>query len=77
MTKMVQLSDEAYLRLKARKRKGESFSDVVLRLTPRSSVLELAKLRRPPAEIEAHRRLIREMKELDMPDLDRSRRARS
>jgi predicted CopG family antitoxin len=35
MTKVVQLSDEAYARLRSRKRPGESFSAVVLRLTRR------------------------------------------
>lgn len=44
MTKQVQLSDDAYERLAARKRKGESFSDVVRRLTPAGSLLGLAKL---------------------------------
>ena len=33
MTKPVSLSDEAYKRLKERKERGESFSDVVVRLT--------------------------------------------
>ena len=34
VTKQVQLSEAAYDRLKAAKRKGESFSDVVLRAVP-------------------------------------------
>lgn len=33
MVRQVQLSDEAYARLAALKRGGDSFSDVVLRLT--------------------------------------------
>lgn len=36
MTKQVQLSDEAYAVLKARKRPGESFSQAVLRLSAAS-----------------------------------------
>lgn len=44
MTKQVQLSDDAYERLRTRKRPGESFSDVVLRLTPPGSLEMLATL---------------------------------
>ena len=33
MTKVISLSDDAYRRLKKRKGSGESFSDVVVRLT--------------------------------------------
>lgn len=33
MTKVISLSEEAYQRLKRRKGQGESFSDVVVRLT--------------------------------------------
>ena len=32
MTKVISLSDEAYVRMKAWKREGESFSDVVVRM---------------------------------------------
>jgi predicted CopG family antitoxin len=39
--KTVSLSDEAYARLKSRKRPGESFSDVVNRLTSRRRLSEL------------------------------------
>jgi predicted CopG family antitoxin len=74
MTKMVQLSDEAYRRLKAQKGKGESFSDVVLRLTPQSSLLDLARDRRTDAEIQAHLAFLAEMRTRDMPDYDRIRR---
>jgi predicted CopG family antitoxin len=43
VTKQVQLSDAAYKLLKAHKRTGESFSDVVLRLgRPRKRLLEMA-----------------------------------
>ena len=33
MTKVISLSDKAYSKLKGQKRQGESFSDVVLRLS--------------------------------------------
>jgi len=44
LTKVVSLSEQAYKALKKRKGKGESFSDVVLRLTSErsGSILELA-----------------------------------
>ncbi|HLE97839.1 MAG TPA: antitoxin VapB family protein [Candidatus Thermoplasmatota archaeon] len=43
MARQVQLADEAYARLSALKRDGESFSDVVLRLTrPRKDPRGLA-----------------------------------
>jgi predicted CopG family antitoxin len=45
MTKVVSLSNEAYLTLKNLKKPGESFSDVVLRVTgerKRKSLLEFA-----------------------------------
>jgi predicted CopG family antitoxin len=45
MTKVVSLSNEAYLTLKNLKKPGESFSDVVLRVTSerkRKSLLEFA-----------------------------------
>lgn len=75
MTKPVQLSDEAYARLAALKRPGESFSDVVLRVAPRPSLVDvLGKLRRTPEEIEAHYRLLDEMNKLDMPPPPRKRR---
>ncbi|HLF17165.1 MAG TPA: antitoxin VapB family protein [Candidatus Thermoplasmatota archaeon] len=42
MSKVVQLSDDAYARLKASKRTGESFSDVVVRAFPKGSLMEMA-----------------------------------
>jgi len=63
MTKQVQLSDDAYTRLAAEKRQGESFSDVVLRLT-RKAPLRLD-LDRTEAEVQAHERLLREMEDLN------------
>ena len=41
-TKNIAISDEAYHMLKALKRSGESFTDVIERMTRKSSVLELA-----------------------------------
>lgn len=37
-TRTISISEEAYRRLKALKREGESFSDVILRITSKSSV---------------------------------------
>ena len=45
MTKVISLSNEAYRTLKASKKPGESFSDVVLRITSKErkkSILEFA-----------------------------------
>lgn len=68
MTKQVQLSDEAYARLAALKQPGESFSGVVLRVTPRPSLAALLKaVGRTPEELEAHRKMLREMDALDEP----------
>ena len=41
-TKTIAISDEAYQMLKALKGSGESFTDVIERMTRKSSVLELA-----------------------------------
>lgn len=41
-TKNIAISDEAYQMLKALKRSGESFTDVIERMTRRGAVLELA-----------------------------------
>ena len=42
MSKSIQLSEEAYERLAARKRDGETFSEVVLRLAGERSLLDIA-----------------------------------
>jgi predicted CopG family antitoxin len=41
-TKNIAISDEAYQMLKALKKSGESFTEVIERMTRRSAVLELA-----------------------------------
>lgn len=53
MTKMVQLSDDAYRRLRSRKKEGESFSDVVVRLAGDGDLASLAGLRTSD-EIQKH-----------------------
>lgn len=67
MTKLVQLSDEAYRRLKARKRGPESFSDVVNRLTRKGDLSGLWGLR-SRAEIDAHEAEINRISEMDRPE---------
>lgn len=66
MTKVVQLSDEAYSRLRRLKRGGDSFSDVVLRLTGRGDLAALQGLR-SAREIRAAERMIRKIDALDRP----------
>jgi len=41
-TKNITISDEAYLRLKSLKKPGESFTELIGRLTQRKEILELA-----------------------------------
>lgn len=41
-TRNIAISDEAYRKLKALKKPGESFTDVIKRITRRGGVLELA-----------------------------------
>ena len=43
-TKNIAISDEAYQMLKALKRSGESFTDVIERMACNGSVLELARV---------------------------------
>lgn len=44
MSRLVQLSDEAYRRLAMRKRSAESFSDVILRTFPQGDLANLHKM---------------------------------
>lgn len=67
MTKMVQLSDEAYARLRGLKRKDESFSDVVLRLAPKGDLRDLWGLR-SKREIEEAKVWLAKVDELDWKD---------
>ncbi len=41
-TKTISISDDAYARLKAEKREKESFTDAVIRITRKRSLLEIA-----------------------------------
>ncbi len=41
-SKTISITEDAYHRLRARKRRGESFTDVVLRLTERRPLSEFA-----------------------------------
>lgn len=65
VTKMVQLSDDAYARLKALKRRDESFSDVVLRLAPKGDLRDLWKIGRTKQEIDEAEAWIRSVDEID------------
>lgn len=64
MTKVVQLSDEAYGRLRNIKRPGESFSDVVLRLAVRGDLRRLKGLRSAKS-LRAAERLMADIDALD------------
>lgn len=66
VTKPVQLSDEAYRRLRARKKAGESFSDVVLRLTGRGTLSRLQGLRSADDSERAAQQIVA-MDRLDKP----------
>ncbi len=77
MTKMVQLADDAYSRLKANKRPGESFSDVVRRLTRRPGRLaDIAKIG-SETEKAAARQEREKIDELDQKKTDGAPRRRS
>ncbi|HXX72491.1 MAG TPA: antitoxin VapB family protein [Candidatus Acidoferrales bacterium] len=60
-TKNIAISDEAYQMLKALKKSGESFTDVIERVTRKSSVLELAGIlsKREVETVERHVKEIR------------------
>lgn len=68
MTKAVQLSDEAYARLRTLKRDDESFSDVVLRITGREGSLRDLGKRRSPENLDRAERWIEAADELDHPE---------
>lgn len=61
-TKTISLSDEAYSRLKAEKREGESFTQVVNRLTRKTSLLKIAGFLKKE-EAEEMEKVIKEMRE--------------
>ncbi len=67
MTRVVQLSDEAYARLRMLKEGSESFSDVVIRLTGKSDLSGLRGLR-TRAAIKRAEAQIRSADELDRPE---------
>lgn len=69
MTKMVQLSNDAYDVLKRAKRPEESFSDVVKRLVSKPKPLDLSGLR-TKREIEEARKMLTELHELDLKDAE-------
>ncbi len=62
-TRNISISDEAYNRLAALKKPGESFTDVVNRLAVRKSVLDLAGIL-TPGQANEIRRTVREMREM-------------
>ncbi len=55
-TKNIAISDEAYQMLKALKKSGESFTDVIERMTRKSAVLELTGIlsAKDTANVERH-----------------------
>lgn len=57
--KTITVTEEAYRRLRARKTGGESFSDVILRLTKRRPLSDFAGILRPETA-DAMRRAIEE-----------------
>jgi predicted CopG family antitoxin len=61
-TKNIAISDEAYQRLKALKRPGESFTEVIERMTRSRGVLELVGIMSPrqAAQVKEHVRELRE-----------------
>jgi predicted CopG family antitoxin len=69
MTKMVQLSNDAYELLKRAKKPDESFSDVVKRLAHKPKPLDLSGLR-TKKEIEGARQMLKELHDLDLKDAE-------
>ena len=60
-TKNIAISDEAYQMLKALKKSGESFTDVIERMTRKGSVLELAGVL-SKREVESVERQVKEVR---------------
>lgn len=71
MTRMVRLADDAYERLAKVKAPGESFSDVVRRIIPRASLLELADLGITDEEHDRRTRMLAELDGADRTDAER------
>lgn len=61
-TRTISIKDEAYERLKRLKRQGESFTDLINRLTQKRSLLELSEVA-TKEEVEALERAIDESRE--------------
>jgi len=61
-TRNIAISDEAYERLKALKKPGESFTEVIERMTRSRGVLDLAGILSPPQTDRAEGR-VRELRE--------------
>lgn len=69
-TKTISITEEAYERLKTRKSEKESFTDVINRITGKSSIMELAGIlsNKEADELEKH---IKEMRALSRKRMDR------
>ncbi len=83
MTKLVQLSEEAYSRLKQAKRVGESFSQAVNRILgtipgrlPLADAMAEIGSWRTDADRAEHLRLLKEMDDLDLASQRRQAKAR-
>lgn len=70
-TKTISLSEDAYEDLKKMKRKGESFSDVVRKLTNEKSLLDIAAIWEDK-ELERNIRKTREKTEKEVDKVARS-----
>ena len=64
-TKCITVTEEAYNRLAARKEGNESFSDVINRITHKSSILDLVGLLSPKEAEEIEKNIKTMRKELD------------
>jgi predicted CopG family antitoxin len=71
-SKTISLDDDAYARLSGAKRPGESFSDVVKRMTgPKEHPLLKLRGLLTPKDAEDVRRVIREMREADAAEWEK------